>query len=224
MKVAEERIRIVSNSEAPFADRMEAGRLLADELAYLKGRHVVVLGIPRGGMVVAAALARRIKAVLDVVLVRKLRAPLNPELAIGAVTETGRMFLDNHLIDPRNLHTPYVEEERRVQFGEIQHRAALFRAVRAKTDLTDRTVVITDDGLATGATMQAAIWSARQEQPKEIILAVPVAPADTLARIAPLADKAVCLRVPPDFFGVGQFYEAFPQTDDSEVVDILSRR
>lgn len=224
MKVAEERILIVSNSEAPFADRTDAGILLAAELDYLRGRHAVVLGIPRGGMVVAAALARRVKAELDVVLVRKLRAPVNPELAIGAVTETGRVFLDNRLVDPRNLHTPYVEEERLFQFSEIQRRAALFRAAKAKTDLTDRIVVITDDGLATGATMQAAIWSARQEQPKEIILAVPVAPADTLARIARLADKTICLRVPPDFLGVGQFYEEFPQIDDSEVVTLLSRR
>lgn len=224
MKVAEERIHIVSNSEAPFADRTEAGRLLAEELSFLKGRHAVVLGIPRGGVMVAAELARRIKAELEVILVRKLRAPLNPELAIGAVTETGRVFLDNRLIDPRNLHTPYVDEERRFQFNEIQRRAAVLRAVKSKTDLTDRIVVITDDGLATGATMQAAIWSARQEHPKEIILAVPVSPADTLARLASLADKTVCLRVPPDFLGVGQFYEHFSQIDDSEVVDILSHQ
>jgi len=221
MKIPGGKMRVISNSGEPFSGRMEAGRLLAQELAEYKGKNTVVLGIPRGGMMIAGVIARELGSELDIVISRKLRAPMNPELAIGAVTESGKVFLDDRFADEMSWQAAYVSDEKAFQLGEIRRRVKLFRAVKPKITLEGRTVIITDDGLATGSTMRAAVWSARQEHPDKIIAALPVAPEDSLWKIAGMADETVCLKVPPEFFGVGQFYRDFSQIEDIEVIEIL---
>ena len=221
MKAFEKKMRVISRSNAPFIGREAAGQLLAMELAEYKRRKAVVLGIPRGGMVVAGAIARDLKAELDIVISRKLRSPTNPEFAIGAVTESGKVFLDRRFTDTMDRNTPYIAAEKEFQLEEVRRRAQLFREVKDKVPLEKRIVIITDDGLATGSTMQAAIWSVRQEHPAKIVAAIPVAPEDSLRQIADLADETVCLRVPGNFFGVGQFYKDFSQVDDLEVLELL---
>ena len=213
--------RIISHSDEPFRDRIEAGRLLAQELKGYRKKDAVVLGIPRGGMVVAQEVARQLEAELDIVLSRKLGAPGNPELAIGAVAEGGKVFL--HEMLSIDSDKGYIAEEKARQLKEINRRVERYRALRPKVKLTDRTVIVTDDGLATGATMQAALWSIRQERPKKIILAVPVAPEDTIQKLASDADETIVLRVPAFFGAVGQFYTHFDQTSDEEVLAILKQ-
>jgi putative phosphoribosyl transferase len=215
--------RILSHSSEPFVDRIEAGWRLAHELDDLRGRNAVVLGIPRGGVIIAWELASALDAELDIVLSRKLGAPGNPELAIGAIAEDGKVFLDDRVVALLRVPATYIERERERQVAEITRRSVRFRAARPQVALTGRTVIVTDDGLATGATMQAALWAARQERPERLICAVPVGPGDTIARLAPHADELICLRVPPVFIAVGQFYARFDQTDDEEVLEILSK-
>lgn len=211
--------RIISTDSGPFNDRAEAGRLLAAELSAYKGKGCVVQGIPRGGMVIAMELARSLQADLDIVLSRKLGSPGNPELAIGAVAEGGKLFLSEGMSGL--AEKDYIEKEKAYQLAEIERRVALFRAVHTKVKLTDKIVIITDDGLATGATMQAAAWAIRQEGPKKLIVAVPVAPEDTIMRLSRDADEIVVLRAPLFFAAVGQFYAHFDQVEDEEVLSIL---
>ncbi len=218
-----EKIHIISNSSQPFKDRIEAGRLLAQELKKYGEQDIVVLGIPRGGMVVADELARALEADLDIVLSRKLGAPGNPELAIGAVAEGGKLFL-HEVLSGRFSDNDYIKKEKAHQLAEIQRRIEHYRVIRPKVKLTGKTVVVTDDGLATGATMQAALWAIRQERPKKLIVAVPVAPEDTVRKLADDADEILVLRTPMFFAAVGQFYTHFGQTDDEEVLSILKNR
>ncbi len=212
---------IVSRSSEPFADRVEAGKLLSEALVPFVKPGSLVLGIPRGGLVTAREIARFLGADLDIVLSRKLGAPGNPELAIGSVSEDGKLFLHDSLMGHLGVSKDYIEEEKRHQLAEITRRTRLIREVLPKVPLGGRSVIITDDGVATGATMQAAIWTVRQEHPEELIAALPVGPEETLRELTPDCDRLVCLRVPYDFTAVGQFYIAFPQTTDDEVLAIL---
>lgn len=212
---------ILSRSGEPFHDRMEAGRLLGEEMEGRKLKNAAVLGIPRGGVIVARELARSIGADLDVVIAHKLGAPGNPELAIGAVAENGRLFLDQRVASMVGADSAYVEDEKGKQLQEIARRAERYRRVRPKVPLEGRPVIVTDDGVATGSTVQAALRAVRQEGPSKLILALPVGPEDTLRRLTDEADEVLCLRVPPFFAAVGQFYEWFTQTTDDELLDIL---
>lgn len=215
-------LRVVSCSSVPFEDRGQAGRNLGAELHKLSGRRAVILGIPRGGVVVARAVADRLQdAEVDVVLSRKLRAPGNPEYAIGAVGEDGGVYLNEELGGIGAPDSGYVAGEKRFQLEEIKRRAVLFRGVRPKVTLAGRVVVLTDDGVATGSTMRAAIWAARKEKPSRLIVALPVGPEETLRALAEDADEVICLKVPSSFAAVGQFYQRFEQTEDEEVVSIL---
>jgi putative phosphoribosyl transferase len=214
-------LKIISHSEEPFVTREEAGRLLAGELMDYAGRDTVVLGIPRGGVIVARQLALLLDAQLDVVLSRKIGAPGNPELAIGAISEDGKLFLSQEVADRLGRHediTAYVEKEREKQYTTIMNRIELYRRVRPKIPLEGRTAIITDDGLATGATMEASVWAIRREKPGKLIAAVPVASLDSAERVAQYADRTVVLHAPPIFYAVGQFYEYFSQTTDEEVL------
>jgi len=217
-------IRIVSRSGAPFADRREAGRLLARELEAHRTPRPVVLGIPRGGVVVAAEIAAGLGAELDIVLSRKIGAPGNPELAIGAVSEDGQLFLDEGIRGRLGVPQQFVAQQRALQIEEIARRVALYRAVQPKVPLHGRVVILCDDGLATGSTMQAALWAVRREQPGRVIIAVPVGAAETVERLAGSADELLCLRVPEDFGAVGRFFSKFDQTSDKEVLGILAAR
>ena len=216
------KLRIVSHDDRPFEDRAEAGRLLGRELSGLRGQRAVVLGIPRGGLVVARELARQIEADLDIVLSHKLGAPDNPELAIGAVAEDGRLFLHQDLVGQLGVDSGYIEREKERQLAVLAQRTRQARRVLPRAALAGRLVIVTDDGVATGATLQAALWAARQQKPKKLIAALPVGPQETITRLAEDADEMVCLRAPYSFAAVGQFYIRFEQVEDDQVARILA--
>ena len=214
-------LRVVSQSGEPFVDRREAGRLLARELGHLKGSNAVVLGIPRGGVLVAREIASALEADLDVVLARKMRTPGQPELALGSVAEDGRIFLNDQVVKAFGVSKAYIEAEGTFQAKEIARRAEVIRRIRKKVPLTGRTVIVTDDGIATGATTQAAFWAVAQESPRTLIAAIPVGPEETVTRLAEDVDEMICLKTPPYFSAVGQFYVRFDQTDDDDVISVL---
>jgi predicted phosphoribosyltransferase len=204
-----------------FRNREEAGRKLAEEL---KGRELhdpLVLAIPRGGVVIGAVLADELGADLDVVLSRKLRAPGQPELAIGAVSEDGRVNLNRHAWAFLDQLKSYLADEHRRQWVEIVRRKKLFRAVRPRAPISGRSVIVTDNGIATGSTMIAALQVIKTQTPREVIVAVPVASPNRLATIRPWCDEAVCLITPEDFRAIGQFYEDFTQVQDEDVIALL---
>lgn len=216
-------LRIVSRSSQPFADRSEGGRLLAHELLEWHGREAVVLGIPRGGVIVASELARALEAELDVVLARKLRSPGRLELAMGAVAEDGRMFLNESVVQELDVSEEYIEQERTRQLAEIKRRSELIRVLVPKLQLRGRIVIVTDDGVATGATTLAAFQAAEQERPRKLIGAFPVGSEDTIRMLAGHVDEMVCLRAPPMFQAVGQFYVKFDPVSDTDVIEVLKK-
>ena len=216
-----ERFTVVDRSSDFFLDRAQAGRELARAVGKIEPGKTVVLGIPRGGVVVAQHLARELNASLDIILARKIGAPGNPEFAIGAISEDGHVFLNREYARQAGADEAYIEQEKQLQVAEIKRRAALFRNVHPKIPLKGRTVIVTDDGVATGATLEAALWSARAEKPRELIAAIPVGPEDTLRRLGKQTDGLVCLRLPETFYALSQFYLRFEQVDDRQVLDIL---
>ncbi|HEX2943480.1 MAG TPA: phosphoribosyltransferase [Rhodopila sp.] len=206
-----------------FADRHEAGNLLAERLRGLKLRDPVVLALPRGGVPVGFEIARALGAPLDLVLVRKIGMPFQPELAIGAVAEGPELVTHSDLITDLNISPSYLEEAKATALKEIERRRRVYLGSHLAVDITGRTAIIVDDGIATGATMRAALRGARHRKPAEVILAVPVAPEDTLNRLRQDVDMVICLDTPTDFMAVGQFYRNFDQLTDAEVVDLLDQ-
>jgi len=209
-----------------FTDREEAGWMLVERLRQdgLGGpgtERPLVLAIPRGGVEIGAVLARGLGAELDVVLARKLRAPHQPELALGAVSEDGVVYLNQFATALSDVGDASIEAERRRQLAEIDRRRAMFRAVRPQAPVNGRTVILTDDGIATGATMIAALHTVRAGGAARIIVAVPVGSPDRLDEIRPLCDRLVCLEEPQAFWAIGQFYRDFSQVEDDRVVELL---
>ena len=205
-----------------FRDRREAGQLLAERLDSLRGREdLLVLGIPRGGVVVAAEIARALGAPLDVFIARKLGAPHNPELAVGAVASSGEVVIDQHLIAAMGVPQSYLEAEIERQRAEIQRRMRAYRGDRPAPGFKDKKVILTDDGVATGATMRAAIQALKSSELGELIVALPVGPRDTIQELADTVDRMVCLHTPVLFWAVGGFYAQFDQTSDAEVIQLL---
>jgi len=204
-----------------FTDREEAGWILVERLRGQPLHDPVVLAIPRGGVETGAAIARGLGCELDVVLARKLRAPHQPELAIGAVSEDGDIYLNDFATALTGSGSAFIEAERQRQLAEIARRRTMVRAVRPQVDVKGRTVILTDDGIATGATMIAAIHTVRAAGAKEIIVAVPVAVTARLDAIRPLCDRIICLQEPDDFWAIGQFYRTFEQVEDERVVELL---
>lgn len=203
-----------------FRDRDEAANRLAEKLKSYRGKNPLILAIPRGAVPMAKIIADKLAGELDVVLVRKLRAPHQPELAIGSVNESGWTYL----ADFAQLYggsSDYLEAEKRTQMETIRQRRAQYTPIRPPIDPAGRIVIVIDDGLATGATMISALHGLRAMKPAKLICAIPVSPPDTLAKVADLADEVVCLEAPPFFQAVGQFYQHFPQVDDDEVIELL---
>jgi predicted phosphoribosyltransferase len=203
-----------------FRDRSEAGRLLGEALRDYAGRSdVLVLGLPRGGVPVAFEVADRLGADLDVMLVRKLGYPGHEELAVGAIASGGVRVLNDQISIPE----AELEAISREETIELQRREQAYRGDRPDINLEGRCVILVDDGLATGATMSAAVLGIRQKFPSRVVVAVPVAPAETVARLRESADHVVCLLTPEPFFGVGQFYADFSQTSDEQVRSLLEQ-
>lgn len=205
-----------------FADRTEAGRQLAAELERFTGGDVVVLAIPRGGVVVADEVARALGARLDVVIPRKVGAPGNPELGLGAVAPEVEV-LDERLIRTLGVGEIYLRDEIASQQREIERRAEAYRRGRPPVDVAGKVAVVVDDGVATGGTAIAALRWARRARASRVVLAVPVAPREALERLRAEADEVVVLAAPEPFYAVGQWYDWFGQVEDEEVVRILSR-
>lgn len=208
---------------AVFADRADAGRQLGRRLCDEPFHRPLVLAIPRGGIEVAAPLAERLHAELDIVLARKLRSPDQPELAIGAIGESGEVTLNHDAADAAHIDPRWLAVERTHQMHEIERRRALVRAVRPAASLTGRSVIVTDDGIATGSTMIAALTSVRNHHPLELIVAVPVVPRDRLDDLLPLCDRMLSLIIADDFRAVGQFYRRFDEVTDEQLVGLLRR-
>jgi len=204
-----------------FDDRIDAARQLADALREYRGQRPLILAIPRGAVPMGAELARQLDGDLDVVLVRKMRAPGNPELAIGAVDETGWSYVTD-FAEEVGAYPAYIDDERREQGKILASRRARYTPGRTAFDPAGRIAIVVDDGMATGSTMIAALHSARARHPARLVCAVPVAASSSLSKVRPYADDLVCLEHPVEFGAVGMFYRNFDQVSDEEVERILS--
>lgn len=209
-----------------FADRVEAGRRLGEQLAAMELARPLVLALPRGGVPVGAEIARILRAPLDVTLVRKIGAPHEPELAVGAVAEgpSPEIVVNDEVARPLGLSDDFIASEAAREFAVIAQRRSEYAAWRPAYEIADRTAIVVDDGVATGMTMQAALRSVRRRQPAKLIAAVPVASREALAMLRREADDVVCLNSPGSFGSVGSFYRDFEQVSDAEVVELLKQR
>jgi len=205
-----------------FRDRRDAGDALAERLERYRGHNALVLGLPRGGVVVAAQVARWLDAELDVVVARKLPSPISPELGIGAVTANGGRFLNEDVLAAFNVSEAYIEAASAGQRAEALRREADLRGQRPAPSIAGRVVILVDDGLATGATMRAAVRSVQQHRPRRLVVAVPVGAPESCAALRGEVDEVVCLHEPRDFGAVGRFYGDFSQTEDEEVRMLLA--
>ena len=205
-----------------FEDRADATQALARQLAAYRGCRPLVLAIPRGAVPMAQGIAQALQGEIDVVLVRKLGAPFSAEFAVGAVDESGQIYRSPHAAQA-GATDAYIAQEAARQLAVLRRRRERYTPLRPPLDPAGRTVIVVDDGLATGATMIAALHAVRARQPARLICAVPVAAPDSLAKVAGLADEVVCLHAPPDFAAVGQFYARFDQVEDDEVAAILAK-
>lgn len=202
-----------------FESRQQAGKLLAKELEKF-GKDCYVIAIPRGGVVIGAEIAKALSVPLDLIIIRKLGAPGNPELAIGATTSKGGLVLDKELISKLEIPKEYVHKEHSEQLSEAKRREKLYlpAAGQGEQDLIGKTVILVDDGIATGATIEAAIQVLKEELPSKIVVAVPVVPADVVDNLKRYVDGVVAILVPESFYAIGEFYASFPQVSDEEVV------
>ncbi|WP_176706939.1 phosphoribosyltransferase family protein [Mycobacterium malmoense] len=207
----------------PFDDRVDAGRQLAKSLESLRGQDVVVLGLPRGGVPVAFEVAKALRAPLDVLVVRKLGVPFQPELAFGAIGEGGVRVINDAVVREADLSADDIAAVEAKQRAELARRSEMFRSGHERIALAGRTAVIVDDGVATGATARAACQVARAQGASRVVLAIPIGGRDVFARFAGYADEVVCLHTPEFFFAVGQGYRNFAQVSDGEVVRLLDR-
>jgi predicted phosphoribosyltransferase len=205
-----------------FESRLDAARRLAQALGAYKGRNPLVLAIPRGAVAMGAEIARLLEGELDVVLVKKLHAPGSPEFAVGAIDESGWTYVAGYAASA-GADQAYLAREKDAELALLRRRRAQYTPARAPADPAGRVAIVVDDGIATGASMIAALHAVRAKQPARLVCAVPVAPAESLEQIRPYADELVCLETPEGFMAVGQFYRHFEQVEDDEVVALLAR-
>lgn len=204
-----------------FRDRNDAALQLAARLERYKGKNPLVLGIPRGGVVIASVLARELKGDLDIILTRKLGTPGSPELAMGSIDEAGNLHLNLSIISALRISKEQIEKERLRQMDVIRRRAESYRRIYPKIPLEGRTVIITDDGIATGATLKVAIDMVKAAGVERTVVAIPVGPPENVAELKEEVDDVTCLLAPANFQAVGQFYESFTQVEDEDVERIL---
>jgi putative phosphoribosyl transferase len=216
-------MKLEPEAQLRFFDRQDAGRRLGAALSHLAGEHPVVLGLPRGGVVVAAEVAKVLGAPLDVIVVRKLGVPGHEELAMGALAEGGTMVLNDDLVRRLGIGRSDLDAVRLREEAEMARRLAAFRGDRPALDLANRTVIVVDDGIATGSTARAALEDVRRRRAARVVLAVPVGAAESLASVATAADEVVSLLRPSELWAVGQWYRDFSQTSDHEVVALLDQ-
>lgn len=211
-----------ADSYIVFKDRADAAKRLAKKLEWLKKENPVILAIPRGGVVTGDVIASELGVNLDIVVSRKIGAPHNPELAIGAVTHDGSYFPNVDITTMLNVPQKYIDSEISAQIKEIERRLMKFRGTK-EYHLEGRTVVLVDDGIATGATMFVAIQWVKKQNPKQLIVAIPVGPKDTIDKLNETVDKVVILQAPVYFNAVGEFYREFDQVEDYQVQEIMSK-
>jgi len=206
-----------------FRDRLDAGEKLADKLMDLKGERCAVIAIPRGGVVVGYAVALRLDAPLEVTVPRKIGAPGDPELAVGAVAEDGTIYVEESIASTVGVSDDWIKLEAERELEEVKRRISVYRAGKPLPRLDDYVAIVVDDGVATGATVMATVRFLRKLNPKKIVIAVPVAPPEILPKLASEADEVRCVETPSPFFAIGQFYADFSQLSDSEVLEYLSK-
>jgi putative phosphoribosyl transferase len=208
-----------------FANRTDAGRRLAKRLGHLRHKDPVVLGLVRGGLPVAYEVAKALAAPLDIVLVRKIGVPGNPELAAGAVVDgaSPEIVVNPDIVAQLRIPDAYIQREGRRQLEEIERRRKLYLGGRTRAVIAGKTAIVVDDGIATGATTRVALQAIRRQKPARLVLAVPVAPPQAVADLGREVDELICLSTPEDFGAIGYFYSDFRQVDDDEVIDILRR-
>lgn len=212
------------SKELPFDNRTQAGRLLGQALLHYAGREdIIVLALPRGGVPVAFEVVKAINAPLDLMLVRKLGTPGQEELAMGAIAPGEVRVLNPEIVHSLRISEEIIEAVAKRERKELDRRQRAYRGDRPPPQVQGRCVILVDDGLATGATMRTAIKAIRQQQPSRIVVAVPVAPADTVQTLREEANEVVCLATPEPFWAIGSWYREFPQTSDEEVKDLLER-
>ncbi len=208
-----------------FQDREQAGKELAVKLQdYKKTKNLIVLAVPRGGVVVGKQLAKSLNCPLDILVTKKIGSPGNPELAIGAIGPNGTVVLNRKLAPKTGANDDYLKNQKVKIKKDLDRQQKRLRGKKRHPDLKKKTVILTDDGIATGATVEAAIKWIKTQKPKKLILAIPVAAPDSVAKLTPLVDKLIWLDQPYFFAAVGQFYQSFPQVSDEEVIQLLEER
>ena len=205
-----------------FENRRAAGFELAKYLKDYQGENVVILAVPRGGALVASAIREKLGCQWDLIIPRKLGAPFNKEIAIGAVTQDGTLLLDEEMIKYLDVSKEYIEKEKKAQIEEIKRRMKLYMGDREPVPIKGKRIILVDDGMATGFTIKAAVRSIQKAGASEIVVAVPVAPSDVVEDLLEVVDRVVCLESPYPFYAVGMFYEDFHETSDSEVIELFT--
>jgi putative phosphoribosyl transferase len=208
---------------APFRDREDAGRRLAERLARYQGENPMIFALPRGGVPVGYEVARALKAPLEVFIARKLGAPNQPELGIGAVAQDGSRVLNESIVEKIGVSKEYIERVAAEETKEAERRFKLFRGERPEPEVRERTAILVDDGIATGVTTRAAIEALRRRDPRRLVLAVPVCAAHTAELLRQEVDELMCLEAPSDLMAIGLWYRHFEQTSDEEVIELLKR-
>lgn len=205
-----------------YSNRRAAGKILAKELKSFAGSDLVILSLPRGGAIVGGEVAKHLNAEHDLVISRKLGAPFNPEVAIGALTQDGKLLKDDTIIDALAITKGYIESQTRLQLKEIKRQLREFKGEKVFPNLLNKTVILVDDGLATGYTMEAAVEYIRSLGPSRIIAAVPVGSVEAIAKVNRKVDQVVCPLIPKEFWAVGQFYQEFHQVSDEDVKNLFN--